>query len=187
MLTATLGAAMLSGCAAVVVGGAATGAAVANDRRTTGSVIEDQAIELKARKAISDAKDVDSQTHINVTSYNQIVLLSGEANSEELRRQAVDLVSGVEKIRHVHNEIQIAAPSSFMARSNDTVLTTKVKTKLFATKNLDATRVKVVTEAGNVYLMGLLSQEEAQRAAEAASQVSGVLKVIKLFEYTDSN
>jgi osmotically-inducible protein OsmY len=176
-------AALLSGCAGVVVGGAATTAAVANDRRTTGTVIEDQTIELKAAKAIRDNKDIDSQTHVNVTSYNQIVLVTGEANSEELRQRVIDLVRSVEKVRHVHDEIRIAPPSSFMSRSNDTMLTTKVKTKLFATKNIDATRVKVVTEAGTVYLMGLLSQDEGQLAAEAASQVGGVAKVVKLFEY----
>ncbi len=178
-------AAILSGCAGVLFGGAATTVAVANDPRTTGTFIEDQSIELKAKKAIADVKEVDSQTHINITSYNQIALVTGEAPTEELRRQVIDLIRTVEKVRHVYDEVQIAAPSSFMSRSSDTMLTAKAKTKLFATKDIDATRIKVVTEGGTVFLMGIQTETQSQTAAQAVSQVGGVQTVVKLFEYTE--
>ncbi len=174
---------LLQGCAAVVVGGAATGAKVAHDRRTTGTFIEDEAIELKSLKAIFDDKELNKQTHINVTSFNTIVLLSGEAPTEELRQRVVDIVTNVDKVSHVHNEIAIAGPSSLMSRSGDTLITTKVKTKLIAEKNLDGTHVKVVTENGVVYLMGLVTREDGEKATEIARQTGGVQKVVKLFQY----
>ena len=175
---------VLSGCAAVVVGGAATGANVAHDRRTTGTFIEDEAIELKAVKAFLEDKEVNKQTHLNVTSFNTVVLVSGEAPTEELRQKAIDIVRKIDKVSHVHDEITIAGPSSLMSRSGDTVITTKVKTKLIAEKNLDGTHVKVVTENGVVYLMGLLNREDADRATEIARQTGGVQKVVKLFQYS---
>lgn len=172
----------LSGCVAVAAGGAATGAAVAADRRTTGTFIEDQAIELKAIRALNNDTEINEQTHINVTSYNTIVLMSGEAPTKELRTRAVELVRHIPKISKVYNEVAIAAPSSYMSRSSDTVITTKVKTKLFGQEGLDATKVKVVTERGIVYLLGLLRPSEATTATEAARQVGGVQKVVKLFQ-----
>ena len=176
----------LHGCAAVVVGGAATTANVAHDRRTTGTFIEDEAIELKSLKAILDDKELHKQTHLNVTSFNTIVLVSGEAPTEELRQRAINLVRNIDKVTHVHDEITIAGPSSLMSRSGDTVITTKVKTKLIAEKNLDGTHVKVVTENGVVYLMGLLNREDADRATEIARQTGGVQQVVKLFQYSES-
>ena len=172
-----------TGCAGLLMGGAATGAAVANDPRTTGTVVEDQAIEVKAAGAIRGDAELNQQTHINTTSYNQIVLLTGQAPTEAMRSRIFDMVKGIEKVRHVHNEITIAAPSPVTSRTNDGWLTTNVKTKLFANKELNATKIKVVTEAGTVYLMGLASQTEGDLAAEIASQTSGVQRVVKLFEY----
>ncbi|MCC6202891.1 MAG: BON domain-containing protein [Gammaproteobacteria bacterium] len=172
----------LSGCALVAVGGAATTIAVANDPRTTGTVIEDQSIELKASNAIADDQELKTRTHLSVTSYNQIVLLTGEAPTADLRRRAAAIVGAVDKVRHVHDEVVLAEPNSLGTRSNDTMLTTKVKTRLFATKNLDATRVKVITANGVVYLMGMLPADQAAVAAESASMVGGVQKVVKLFE-----
>jgi osmotically-inducible protein OsmY len=177
---------LLNGCAAVVVGGAATGANVAHDRRTTGTFIEDEAIELKSLKVLSEDKDFSRQVHLNVTSFNTIVLVSGEAPSAELRQRAIDIVRNIPKVTHVHDEISIAGPSSLMSRSADTLITTKVKTKLIAEKNLDGTHVKVVTENGVVYLMGLLNREDADRATEIARQTGGVQKVVKLFQYSSS-
>lgn len=173
----------LAGCAGVLVGSAATSAVVANDPRTTGAFVEDQAIEVKAAGALKSDAEIDEQTHIAVTSYNQVVLLSGQAPTEALRDRAVRLVSGVEKVRHVHNEIEIAAPSSMMSRTSDSVLTTKVKTRLFTNEDLNATRIKVVTEAGTVYLMGLVPESEGNLAAEIASTTGGVERVVKLFEH----
>lgn len=176
--------AMLHGCAAVVVGGAATGANVAHDKRTTGTFIEDEAIELKSLKAFSEDKEISDQTHLNVTSFNTVVLVSGEAPTNELRQRAIQIVRNIAKVSHVHDEITIAGPSSLMSRSADTLITTKVKTKMLAEKNLDGMHVKVVTENGVVYLMGLLNREDADKATEIARQTGGVQKVVKLFQYS---
>ncbi|MFT5133624.1 MAG: osmotically-inducible protein OsmY [Gammaproteobacteria bacterium] len=178
---------ILPGCAAVIVGGAATGANVAHDRRTTGTFIEDEAIELKSVKEILQDKELSKQTHLNVTSFNTIVLVSGEAPTEELRQRAIQIVRNIPKVTHVHDEISIAGPSSLMSRSADTVITTKVKSKLIVEKNLDGTHVKVVTENGVVYLMGLLNRQDADKATEIARQTGGVQKVVKLFQYSDKS
>ncbi|MDV3237397.1 MAG: BON domain-containing protein [Gammaproteobacteria bacterium] len=179
---------LAQGCAPVVIGGAATGVTVAHDRRTAGTFVEDQTIELKANAALRDDPDLSTQAHLNVTSFNMIVLLSGEAPSEALRQRAGELVSNVEKVRRVHNEVLVAAPSSVMTRSSDTLITARVKTALFGIKGMedfDPTRVKVVTENGTVFLMGLLTRAEADAAARAASGIGGVQRVVKLFEYQD--
>lgn len=175
---------LLHGCAAIFIGGAATGVNVAQDRRTTGTFIEDQAIELKSMDAILQDKEVSSQTHLNVTSFNTVVLVSGEAPTEELRQRAIQLVKNIEKVSHLHDEITIAGPSSLMSRSGDTLITTKVKSKLIA-KTLNGIHIKVVTENGVVYLMGLLNREDASKATEITRQTGGVQKVVKLFQYKE--
>ena len=172
------------GCAAIFIGGAATGVNVAQDRRTTGTFIEDQAIELKSMDAILQDKEVSSQTHLNVTSFNTVVLVSGEAPTEELRQRAIQLVKNIEKVSHLHDEITIAGPSSLMSRSGDTLITTKVKSKLIA-KTPNGMHIKVVTENGVVYLMGLLNREDASKATEITRQTAGVQKVVKLFQYKE--
>ncbi len=174
---------VLSGCVGVVLGGAAGGASVINDPRTAGSQVEDESIELKAGNALHGEKDLAQQVHINVTSYNQIVLLSGEAPTEEMRARVFELVKGIEKVRTTHNEVTIAAPSPLTARTNDSWLTTSVKARIVGAKELNAIRIKVVTEAGTVYLLGLVTQQEADLAAQIASQTAGVQRVVKLFEY----
>ncbi len=172
----------VSGCPAFLAGGAATGVAVAHDRRTPGTVIEDQTIEIKAVRALEADTEINEKTHFNVTSYNKAALVTGEAPTEELRSRMADIVSRVPEVRKVYNEIAVAAPSSYTSRSSDTLITTKVKTRLFSDKELDATRIKVVTERGIVYLMGLVNQQEAELATETTRKVSGVQKVVKLFE-----
>ncbi len=176
---------ILQGCVAVAAGGAAAGASAAVDRRTTGTLVEDQAIELKAVRALNADKEINDQAHLNVTSYNMVVLLTGETPTEELRQRAGTIVQGVEKVTTVHNEITIAAPSSLMTRSSDTVITSKVKTKLLADESIEGVNIKVVTENGVVYLMGLASRAEADRATEVARKTGGVQKVVKVFQYTD--
>jgi len=180
---------VLSGCAGLLAGGAATGIAVVHDRRTAGQVLEDQSIEFKAASAIDGDKGLSSQAHVSATSFNGIVLLTGEAPTAQLRQRAADLVRAVPHVRRVDNEITIAAPSSLMSRSSDTLITAKVKTSLLSVKgypNFDPTRVKVVTENGTVYLMGLVTHGEGDAAANEARQVSGVQRVVKLFEYINS-
>jgi Predicted periplasmic or secreted lipoprotein len=172
-------------CAPAVIAGGAGGAAVAYDRRTAGTIIEDQAIELKAGQAFRSDKEINDSSHLNVTSYNTIVLVTGEAPDEEIRERIINIVRNLPKVSHVYNEVTIAAPSAMVSRSSDSLITSKVKTKLLALDNFDGTRVKVVTEKGIVYLMGLLTHEESDRATEAARQTGGVQKVVKLFQYTD--
>jgi osmotically-inducible protein OsmY len=188
LLVVLLTSSLLYGCAAAVVGGTATGATAVHDRRTVGTFIDDEGIELKARMAIFDDKELNSQIHINIISINGVVLLVGQAPTEAARQKAAELVSPIPKVRLVHNEMTIAAPNSYMTRSSDSLITAKVKTKLFTIKehdNFDPTRVKVVTENGIVYLMGILTHSEADNVTDAARQVSGVQKIVKLFEYLD--
>ncbi len=177
---------MLNGCAAIAVTGAVTtasAASVAVDRRTAGTYIEDEAIETKSRLALIDNKDLNKKVHVNFTSYNTAVMITGEAPTEEDKQAVVDLVKNVEKVSHVYDEMTIAAPSSFISRSADTVITTKVKSKLIAAKDLSGIHVKVVTENGVVYLMGIVSRTEGDKATEIARQTGGVQKVVRLFEY----
>jgi osmotically-inducible protein OsmY len=188
LLAITLLTSLLGGCAAVVVTGAATGVNAAHDRRTLGAYVDDEGIELKTRLAITEDKEVYSQVHVNIISINGVVLLVGQAPTEALRMKIEDITRGIEKVRVVHNEITIAAPNSYMTRSSDSLITAKVKVSLFGIKGhdgFDPTRVKVVTENGVVYLMGILYRSEADAVATKASRVSGVQKVVKLFEYLD--
>jgi osmotically-inducible protein OsmY len=176
---------ILSGCAAVAVTGVAAGASVAADKRTTGTVIEDQSIELKATEAIFSNKELRKMIHVNFTSFNTIVLVTGEAPTEELRQTVIELVRNIQKVTSVHNEITIAGPSSFISRSSDSVITSKVKTKLVTDKQATALSTKVVTEKGVVYLMGLITREQADAATELARKTGGVQKVVRLFQYID--
>ncbi len=175
----------LAGCEALVVGGAATGTAVVHDRRTTGSFVEDENIELKAAAALHKDAEIKDKAHISVTSFNQIVLLTGEAPTEAMRARAENIVKNIQKVRRVHNEVVIGAPSAMSSRASDTWITGKVKTRLFKVKlkNFDPTRVKVVTENGTVFLMGLLTRAEADAVVDQVRQVSGVQRVVKVFEY----
>ena len=176
---------LLQACAAAVITGGAAGVSMATDKRTTGTVIEDQSIELKALKAFSDNKEISDKAHLSVTSYDTIVLVTGETPDEALRRQAIDIVRNIPKVRHVHDEVTIAAPSSLMSRSSDSLITSKVKARLLADKNVKGLSIKVVTDKGVVYLMGIISREQAKMATEIARQTGGVQKVVLLFEYSD--
>jgi osmotically-inducible protein OsmY len=162
------------------MGGAMVGGAlVASDRRTTGTQIEDEGIELKAADAV---KAQSALGHVNVTSYNRMVLLTGEVPTEADRSRVERAVAGIENVRSVVNELAVAGSSSMTSRSNDTFLTSQVKASLLEAKDLSATAVKVVTERATVYLMGRVTEREAQRAAGLASTVPGVQKVVRVFE-----
>ena len=174
----------LTGCAAAAGAGIATGAVAATDRRTTGTFIDDEIIELKVMDRLRNEPDLWDESHVNATSFNNIVLLSGETPSEASKTRIGQLTATIPKVRQVHNEIAIAAPSSVLARSSDTWITGKVKTKLLTEMALDGTRVKVVTEKGVVYLMGLVTTEEADRATDFARRTGGVQRVVRLFELT---
>ena len=176
---------LLQGCGPVILGGAATGAVVANDRRTTGTFVEDEAIEIKIRKVLLADKSLHDITHINATSFNTNVLLTGEAATEDARKKIVAIAKRTPKVSHIFNEITIAAPSALIARSSDTLLTTNVKSRMLVDKSVDGTKIKVVTEAGVVYLMGITTRAQGNAAAVVASKASGVQKVVKLFQYID--
>jgi len=176
----------LQGCTAAVVGtGVGTGTAMAYDRRTAGTVLDDQIIELKAWNALEEDQELSSQSHISVTSFNNVVLLTGETPSEALRERAEAIVRGVPKVRHVHNELTLSAPSAILSRSGDTWITSKVKSAMLATEGVPGTRIKVVTANGTVYLMGLVTREEAEAATETVRRIGGVQRVVKLFEYIE--
>ncbi|MCL4158630.1 UNVERIFIED_CONTAM: hypothetical protein GTU68_003858 [Idotea baltica] len=175
----------LQACATAVITGAATGASIAHDRRTTGSVIDDQGIEFKAASAIYRNKMIYDQSHVNVTSYNGTVLVTGETLTDQLKQQIYDLVRQIPKVHTIHNELIIAAPSALPSRSSDAWITSKVKAKITAEKGLDPFFVKVVTEHGVVYLMGVVTRAEAQQAVLIATKSAGVQRVVKIFEYLD--
>jgi osmotically-inducible protein OsmY len=175
----------LQACAPLLVAGAGTAAIAAHDRRTLGAQVDDETIELKTAAAIKSDEELRRDAHINVTSVNGIVLLSGEAATPELRDRIISKVREVAGIRRTVNEIRVTPPSPFGARAHDTWLTTKVKAKLVRAENLDSTQVKVVTENEAVYLLGLVSRQEAEQATEAARTVGGIARVVKLFEYLD--
>ncbi len=177
---------LLGGCVAAVGAGVVTGAAVAHDRRTSGTFIDDNVIELKARGELQNDKELWNYSHLSVTCFNNILLLTGESPSEALRQRAAQIVANVQKVRKVHNEVVVAAPSSMLSRSGDTLTTGKVKTALVNNDDIDATRIKVVTENGVVFLMGLVTQKEADTATEVARRVGGVQRVVRIFEYIDA-
>ena len=176
---------MIQGCFGMVATGKAAITVATQERRTPGTVIDDELIELKVIKAISEDAGLWSQTHVNATSFNGLVLLTGEAPGESLRTRITEIVRGTAKVRGVQNEIGLMAPSTLLARAGDAVVTGKVKTALFRDRELNAGQVKVVTERGVVYLMGLLRQEEADRATEIVRRVGGVQRVVKVMEYIE--
>ncbi|MEK7874795.1 MAG: BON domain-containing protein [Pseudomonadota bacterium] len=173
---------LLHGCAAAVIGGAGTAVLVAEDRRTVGTVAEDEGIELKARSRIDERfKD----PHVNITSYNRMVLLTGEAPDAATRSQIEKIARAVENVRGVYNEIAVSGNTALSARANDSYLTSKVKTRFIDQHKFNAIHVKVVTEANVVFLMGLVKRKEADDATEIARTTGGVQKVVKLFDYLD--
>jgi osmotically-inducible protein OsmY len=174
-------AASLSGCVAMAVGGAATAVLSANDRRTLGMQTEDKAINVKAELKLRQVTGENG--HINVTSYNRKVLLTGEVRDEAMKQAAEREVRAVENVISVINELEIAGPSSYTSRSNDALITTKVKASLVDKKTVSATAFKVTTERGVVYLQGLVTPREGNIAADVAKGVSGVTRVVKIFEY----
>ena len=176
---------LLQACVPAVVGGAAVGAAAAHDRRTFGAIIDDENIELKAAANIGMVAELKKLVHVNVTSMNGIVLLTGEAATTEARDQILTQVRAVNGVRRITNELRIAEPSSFGSRSKDSLITSAVKSRFLVSKDLDPTRVKVVTEASVVYLLGLVTQAEGNLAADHAATIEGVERVVKVFEYID--
>ncbi len=174
----------LQGCVGVVAAGGA-GAAVAADRRSAGTIVDDEAIELKTGNAIFGNDDLGKKAHINITSFDYVVLLTGETPTAAMRDRAVDIARHIDKVRKVYNEIVVAQPTTIKSRGTDTWITAQIKAKLLGNKNISAANVKVVTENRTVYLLGMVSHAEANAATETARFVDGVTRVIALFEYQD--
>lgn len=172
--------AVLSACAPLIVGGAVVGGMMAADRRTTGSQVEDEGIELRASNRLRE--NFGSRVHVNVTSFNRQVLLTGEVPTADDRQKVEMLVAGVDNVRSVVNDLAVMPNSTLSQRSNDTYITGKVRANLVDAQDLFATAYKVVTERGVVYLMGRVTQREAERATQIVRGVNGVTKVVRVFE-----
>jgi len=185
VLALIMGASMLlSACVPVVIGAAVAGTAlVVADRRSVGAQADDEAIELKIQNNIGGT--FGDRVHVNATSYNGIVLLTGEVPTAELKTQVEQIARTTPKVRRVDDELAVGAVTTIGARSNDSYITSKVKARLVETNKVPANLVKVVTERQIVYLMGILSHAEADAAAQIAATTSGVQRVVKVFEYTD--
>lgn len=181
-LTAAVLASLLStGCAPLLIGGAMVGGAmVATDRRTSGTQIEDQAIEVKAGARVR--QQLGERVHVSINSYNRLVLVTGEATTEEARAALDGIVGGVENVQKVLNEVTVGAASSLSSRSNDLVIQSKVKAQLIDARDLHSSAFSVVVERAEVFLMGRVTEREANRATEIARQVNGVRKVVRAFE-----
>ncbi|NWA01310.1 BON domain-containing protein [Pseudomonas gingeri] len=182
-LTLCLG---LSGCSSVLT--ATRDEPINDDRgtRTFGSKIDDSLIQTKVEVNVAKADPaLEVSSHIVVTSFNGIVLLAGQTPSEELKAKAEQAAAAVQRVKKVNNELQVLQPSSFAARSSDTWLTSKIKTQMLTDNTIPGSRIKVVTENGIVYLLGLVTQQEATRATNLVQGVGGVQKIVKLFEYID--
>jgi osmotically-inducible protein OsmY len=176
-----LSAAALSACAPLLVGGAVVGGAmVATDRRTAGSQVDDETIELKANGRMSES--LGDRARINTTSYNRMVLLTGEVPSDADKLTAEQVVARIPNVQSVVNELTVGQPNTFGEKTKDFFITSKVKASLIDAKDLFANSIKVVTHRSTVYLMGRLTEREATRASEVARGVSGVVKVVRVFE-----
>jgi len=172
----------LAGCAPVLVGAGAAGALSASqDRRSSGAQLDDQSIEWRASSRVGDR--FGSKTHVNVTSYNRSVLITGEVPDERTRGEVDNLVRGVPSVQGTTNELVVAEPTSLGSRTTDSFITSKIKTRFLDAGKFNALHVKVVTEAGIVYLIGLVTEKEADDAVEIARTTGGVRKVVKMFEY----
>jgi osmotically-inducible protein OsmY len=172
---------LLQGCVEMTLVGAGMAVATVEDRRTTGTQLEDRGIELRAANRIDDR--FGERVHVNVTSFNRYALLTGEVPDEPTRTEAETLTRGVPNVLGVSNDLQVAGKSSTTSRSNDTLITSKVKTRFADANRFNIFHVKVVTEAAVVYLLGIVTEEEAAAAVEIARTTAGVRKVVKMFEY----
>jgi len=178
---------LLSGCIGpVLIAGAATGATVAHDRRTSGTIMEDKAIQLKAEHEMRDNVALKKDAHVVFTSYNNNVLIVGQVPSHDVSSKIEEMVQNIPEVKKVYNELEVGPPISMTTISHDSWITTKIKSSsLYGRAGVDPLRTKVVTEDSVVYLMGIVSHAEADNATELARKVEGVERVVRVFEYTD--
>ncbi|HHE9985223.1 TPA: division/outer membrane stress-associated lipid-binding lipoprotein [Haemophilus influenzae] len=175
----------LQGCVAAVIGGGAVTAKVATDPRTTGTQIDDETLEFKVENAVEKDAQIKAEGRVNAVSYNGRVLLIGQVPNSDVKDTATALAKGVEGVNEVYNELTVSPKISFAQISKDSWLTTQVKSKMFVDGRVKATDVKVISENGEVFLLGNVTQSQANAAADIASKISGVKKVIKVFKYLD--
>jgi len=187
ILIALVTTSLLSGCAAVVVGAGTTGATVAHDRRTTGTYVEDKAILLKALQMRSQDEVLQKNSNISIEVYNLQILLTGQAIDADIVARFRDKLLKIDRVKHVYNEVTVGAEGTWSEAAADTLLTSRVKVELFnvGIQGFDPLRVKVTSSLGTVYLMGLLTPEEADAVVEKVRYISGVKRVVRLFEYID--
>jgi osmotically-inducible protein OsmY len=180
---AALAAALVSlgGCELAIIGAATAAYSIAEDRRTSGTQMEDETIQVRANSRINDR--FGDKVHVTVTSFNRLAVVTGEAPDEASRQEIGKIVLAVPNVKSISNELQLSVPTSRASRINDEIITTKIKGRLIDSDKLSVAHVKVVTEAGIVFLLGLVTEQEAEHAVEIARTTGGVHKVVKLFEY----
>ena len=171
---------LLQGCFPLAVTGVGAAALMASDRRTTGMYIEDEGIEWRV---VGRLREEFKGAHVNATSFNRRVLLTGEAPTEDMKKKIEEAVRGIQNVREVANELQVAGASSLASRGNDALITSNVKARMVNNGKFSPQHVKVVTEAGVVHMMGLVTPEEGDAAVEIARTTGGVNRVVKVFEY----
>lgn len=170
----------LQGCFGVVATGVVGSVIMFDDRRSTGTQVDDQGIETKAENLLAEKF---SETHFNVVSFNRMVLVSGEAPTEEIKRQIGEAVAGLPNVRGIYNEMAVARVSALSSRSNDAYISSKVKARMVDSNRFNPNHIKVFTEAGTVFLMGLVTRKEADDATEITRTTTDVRRVVRLFEY----
>jgi osmotically-inducible protein OsmY len=173
----------LQGCGAVIVGAGVGAAMIADDRRSSGTQLEDQVIERKIGNSVAEA--YEDEVRVDAISYNRVVLLVGQVPSEAVKDDIGSMALETPNVRTVQNEISIAGASSFVSRSSDALITSKVKSRLLNNEEVQTNHVKVVTNNDTVYLMGLVTRAEAAAATDTTATTSGVQRVVKVFEYLD--
>lgn len=183
LIAMLLASTVLSGCSSII--SATREEPIQEDRgsRTLGSYLEDESIETKTLVNISKGSQALAQSHVNVVSYNGQILLIGQVPDEQVKQEAGSIANQVRHVRKVHNELEVAGPTSAIVRSNDAYLTSRIKVQMLADKRVSGGRIKVVTENGVVYLMGLVTPAEADLAVDITRSVAGVRKIVKVFEY----
>ncbi len=187
ILASVFAVAALSGCVTALVAGAVIATVdVIHDRRTVGEYIDDSAIEITARNILVSSPEIRAAAHVKPVSWNGILLITGEIDKEEVKQTLTPRFQAIQGVRQVVDETTITGKTSFGTRSNDAWISSKVKSRLLLKTGLDANRVKVITTRGSVYLMGIVTQDEADKATELARTVRGVNRVVKVFEYQES-
>ncbi len=177
----------LSGCVTAIIAGVAVATVdILHDRRTAGEYVDDNTIEITAKNYLLSSAELRQAAHVKPTSWNGILLITGEIDSEIIKQQVISRLTSIVGVRQLIDETTITGKTALLSRTNDAWITSKVKSRLLVKTGLDANRVKVITTRGSVYLMGIVTRDEADRATELTRTVKGVARVVKVFEYTEA-